>query len=155
MVLVPARLFRVLLFAVGFQRGIDFLSQRLHLTRVRQAFGVWNSRRCVVMFWSRNCTILLQHTLKVYAVQTEQCSRSRKTVNGTEQVSSKYRTVLSKKWFSIPNTNPPSIWYSGRGFWEALIGKIKAVSFSSLYKVKGTEERYVLGEWAMRWPLLH
>lgn len=39
-VLVPSRLFRVLLFAVGFQRGIDLLSQRLHLTRVRQAFGV-------------------------------------------------------------------------------------------------------------------
>ncbi len=61
MVLVPSRLFRVLLFAVGFQRGIDLLSQRLHLTWVWQAFGVWN-RRCITKLSFGVGTVLCSST---------------------------------------------------------------------------------------------
>lgn len=37
---LPSRLLWVLLLAVGLQGGIDLLPESLHLTRVRQSFGV-------------------------------------------------------------------------------------------------------------------
>lgn len=147
MVLVPARLFRVLLFAVGFQRGIDLLSQRLHLTRVRQAFGVWNSRRCIAKLCFGVGTV-------------PSCSRTPSKCKAFKQNNAAARPLMELNQF-LQNTELFKIrngsWFPtlilpqlNLVLWKMLLRgsnwENKSCLFFPLYKVKGTEERHVLGE---------